>query len=265
MARPRKTGLEYFPLDVTAGIDDEIELLEAKFGLEGFAIYIKLLQSIYKNGYYINWTEKEQLLFIKRVNVTENIVNNTIDACLQWKLFNKRLFEEFNILTSHGIQQRFLFAIGRRKGVDIEKSYLLLSKKEINESKVQINLIDTLVKEDVENEHEELCQELEEYDQQLNEDFKIVASAYQENIGLLSSTVMQEINNYLESKVEADLIVEAIKIACMKNVRNMSYVKGILEKLITKGIYTLEAYKASKVEANNNSNESRYGDDDLPC
>ena len=148
LARPKKTGLEYFPLDVTAGMNDEVELIEAKYGLEGFAIFIKLLQAIYKNGYYINWTEKEQLLFIKRVNVTETLVNDVITTCLQWKLFDKQLFDEYQILTSHGIQQRFLFAIGRRTSVEMEEKYLLLSEKEVSATKTLVNVTKTQVNVD---------------------------------------------------------------------------------------------------------------------
>ncbi|ADZ82531.1 DUF4373 domain-containing protein [Cellulosilyticum lentocellum] len=145
MARPKKIGIDYFPLDVTAGIDDEIELLEAKFGLVGFAIFIKLLQAIYKNGYYSNWTEKEQLLFVKRVNVEGTLVNDVINTCLQWKLFNSNLFEQYQILTSHGIQQRFLLAVGRRVSVELDEKYILLSEKEISETKTIVNVTKTTV------------------------------------------------------------------------------------------------------------------------
>ncbi len=64
MARPLKIGLDYFPLDVS--FDDNIELLEAEEGLEGFAILIKLWQKIYSNGYYIEWNDDCLLLFCKK-------------------------------------------------------------------------------------------------------------------------------------------------------------------------------------------------------
>ena len=40
-----KSGIDYFPLDVT--LNDKFELIEAEFGLIGFAVVIKLLQKIY--------------------------------------------------------------------------------------------------------------------------------------------------------------------------------------------------------------------------
>ena len=38
-------GITYFPLDVH--MDDNIELIEAEFGLTGFAVIVKLYQKIY--------------------------------------------------------------------------------------------------------------------------------------------------------------------------------------------------------------------------
>jgi hypothetical protein len=132
MARPKREGLDYFPLDVNAGIDDEIELVEAEYGLEGFAIFIKLLQKIYKTNYYIMWTEKEKLQFSKRVNVDINRVNVIIMSCLKWGLFNKSLYDTYKILTSKGIQKRFLLAIDRRTSYEFYREYLLLSENEVN-------------------------------------------------------------------------------------------------------------------------------------
>lgn len=46
MARPQKEGLDYFPLDTDIAEDEKILYLEAETGLEGFAIYVKLLSTI---------------------------------------------------------------------------------------------------------------------------------------------------------------------------------------------------------------------------
>jgi hypothetical protein len=58
MARPKKQGLEYFPLDVT--MDDKVQLIEAKHGIIGFGILIKMYQKIYSEGYYYSWEEEQQ-------------------------------------------------------------------------------------------------------------------------------------------------------------------------------------------------------------
>ena len=57
MARPRKIGLDYFALDCRD--NEKIKLIQAEFGLKGFAIVVKLLQKIYGElGYYCEWDEE---------------------------------------------------------------------------------------------------------------------------------------------------------------------------------------------------------------
>jgi hypothetical protein len=136
MSRPIKQGLDYFPLDVD--MDEKTELIEAKHGIIGFGILIKLFQKIYKEGYYIKWNEESLLLFSKRINVDKNLVNAIIKDCFQYNLLDETLFNEQNILTSHGIQKRYLNAVDRRKVVELIKKYVIVN---INEVNVNINWI----------------------------------------------------------------------------------------------------------------------------
>lgn len=132
MARPQKNGLDYFPLDVDIDQDDKIALIESQYGIEGFGIVIKLLMKIYKTSYFYEWTEREQLLFSKRVNVDINRVNVIINDCIKWGLFSNDVFISYKILTSKGIQKRYLEAVGRRQKVEMYKEYLLLDNEIIN-------------------------------------------------------------------------------------------------------------------------------------
>lgn len=135
MARPRKDGLDYFPLDVDIDSDDKFQLLEAEHGVKGFGIVVKLLARIYKNGYYTKWTEAEQLLFSKRVSVDRNEVIACINSAIKWDIFDKTTFERYGILTSRGIQKRFLFVFKRREGKD-KLPYWLLSDVSTKETPV---------------------------------------------------------------------------------------------------------------------------------
>lgn len=125
MARPQKQGLSYFPLDVDIDQDDKVALIEASHGQLGFAVIIKLLMKIYKEGYFYEWTEKEQLLFSKRTNINIDDLNIIIGDCVKWGLFDNRLFEKYHILTSQGIQKRFFDACNRKKDLQIIDDYLL--------------------------------------------------------------------------------------------------------------------------------------------
>ncbi|MEY7998636.1 DUF4373 domain-containing protein [Clostridium sp. Mt-5] len=153
MARPQKEGLEYFPLDVDMDQDDKVALIEAQHGLVGFGVVIKLLMKIYKHGYFYEWTEKQQLLFSKRVNVDINSLNVIINDCIKWDLFDKKVFETCKVLTSKGIQKRYLEAVGRRQKVKIYKEYLLLDNETINVYKnlviVDINSNNEVVNADI--------------------------------------------------------------------------------------------------------------------
>ena len=69
MARPRKVGLDYFPFECQN--DERIRLIQAEYGLKGFAIVVKLLQKIYGEfGYYCEWDEERSLLFASEKNNT---------------------------------------------------------------------------------------------------------------------------------------------------------------------------------------------------
>jgi len=126
MARPQKIGLDYFPLDVYVDQDDKIVLVEAQHGVVGFGVIIKILMKIYSEGYFYNWNEKEQILFSKRVNVDINTLNNIINDCIKWGVFDSKLFNKYKILTSNGIQIRYFEAASRRQTVEVTKEYLLV-------------------------------------------------------------------------------------------------------------------------------------------
>ena len=125
-----KRGIDYFPLDVV--LDDKFELIEAEYGLMGFGVVVKLLQKIYGGqGYYIEWNDEVALLFARKNGVGGNVVSEIIAASIKRGIFDKALYERYSVLTSAGIQRRYLEAVSRRKGVELDKRYLLLSIPEI--------------------------------------------------------------------------------------------------------------------------------------
>lgn len=140
MARPLKEGLDYFPLDVDIDQDDKIAMIEALHGAEGFAVVIKLLMKIYKEGYVYEWTKREQVLFSRRVNVDINSVEVIVNDCINEGLFNKNLYEQYNVLTSKGIQSRYLEAVKRRKEVNFCAKYFLITdvKSIVGSNKIDV-------------------------------------------------------------------------------------------------------------------------------
>lgn len=120
-----KSGLDYFPLDVH--LDEKFELIEAEFGLTGFAVVVKLLQRIYgQQGYYCEWTKEVALLFGRACGLGGNVVSEIVEAAIRRGIFDKALYDRYHILTSAGIQKRYLEAVSRRKSASVEERYLLL-------------------------------------------------------------------------------------------------------------------------------------------
>lgn len=124
------SGIPFFPLDVH--LDDKFELIEAEYGLKGFAVVVKLLQKIYGGqGYYCEWTSDVELLFAKSIGLGGSSVSEIVAASIKRGIFDSHLFEEYHILTSKGIQKRCFEAYARRKKIEIEKRYLLVDVTQI--------------------------------------------------------------------------------------------------------------------------------------
>ncbi len=64
------------------------------------------------------------MLFAKRNSTGGNAVSEIVEASIKRGIFDKDMFERYGILTSKGIQLRYLKAVDRRKQVKIKKQYL---------------------------------------------------------------------------------------------------------------------------------------------
>lgn len=123
-------------------MDDSIEYIEAECGLIGFAILIKLYQKIYGDkGFYAKWNEKKAALFCKREGCTQEQLYKVLDIALAEGIFSDEKYKEFGILTSAGIQRRYLAIVGENRRSDIitedEEGFLIgkSNKKEFSGGK----------------------------------------------------------------------------------------------------------------------------------
>lgn len=116
MARPTAKGVEYFPLNVNFINDLKVRKLLLSCGAEAIAVLIYLLSTIYKDeGYYVEIHEDEIDLIALDVNVTPEFVLEVINKACEVRFFDVNLYNNFNILTSKGIQERYLKITERRK------------------------------------------------------------------------------------------------------------------------------------------------------
>lgn len=256
MARPLKNGVDYFPLDTV--LDTKFELIEAEFGLTGFAVVVKLLQKIYReNGYYCEWTKEVALLFSKQVNEGYNAVSEIVSASVKRGIFDKDLFHKYGILTSTGIQKRYFEAVNRRAQIVVKKEYLLVSDTQIREN-VNINFenVDNNSK-NVDNNTQTKLNKTKLNEIKQKERVAVVVKAYQDNIGFVSPAVYEKISAWLDD-VDESLIVYAIEQAVLNNKATWAYINGILNNHFKSGRKTrAEAERALK-ESPKEEKKSRY-------
>lgn len=121
MARPRKTGLDYFPFDVDFFSNKKIKILRARYGADGVAIYIFLLCEIYRNGYYIVWDNDYKYVISDELNLSDGLIEQVLTFLVERSLLNSILLDSDTILTSPGIQKRYQEAVKKRVSKSTEK------------------------------------------------------------------------------------------------------------------------------------------------
>lgn len=259
MARPQKTGIDYFPLDVD--MDDKVKLIDAKFGVAGFGILIKLWQIIYDNGYYIEWTEKELLLYKNRINADINLINDVINECLKWGIFNAELYELYSILTSSGIQKRYFEATKRRTEVTLINELILVPlPNNYKPTLVFVNINPVNAYNNSKN-ADSSTQSKVKYSKVYNNNSSSSSSSragnvfqfYQENLGLISPFQTEILNSYIDDGLSPEVIIEAMKDSIGTD-NKWKYLNSILNRCIEQQIYTFEQYEAAKVEHENKRN-----------
>ena len=117
MARPYKTGLDYFSFDVDFFEDEKITAISIEFGIAGEIIAIRLLCAIYRNGYYAKWDTPLKMKIAKSSGIKPEVIDEVVQKLVQWGFFDGSMFETYGILTSAGIQKRYLESTKRRFGV----------------------------------------------------------------------------------------------------------------------------------------------------
>ena len=142
MARPTKQGIDFFSLDCNN--DSKLELYIAEAGIESFGILISLWQMIYRDqGYYVKYNDDLVLLLRKHTLSSTITIEDAINKAINRDLFSKKHFENHGILTSSGIQKRYLDAAKRKKSINIDDKVIMVDINDyINPDNVNINLVD---------------------------------------------------------------------------------------------------------------------------
>lgn len=124
MARPVKQGLDYFPHDTDASMDEKIEGIEALFGLEGYAIFFKLCERIYRtaDGELDISDAETRKIYARNMHISLKKFDTIVESLVKRELFDAELFQKTARLSSGGIK--------KRRGRVINKRLLMSEKYE---------------------------------------------------------------------------------------------------------------------------------------
>lgn len=258
-------GINYFPLNVH--LDDKFELIEAEFGLKGFAIVVKLFQKIYgQQGYYCEWTEDVALLFGKNVGLGGDAVSEIVRAAIKRGIFDSELYDKYQILTSRGIQERYFEAVSRRKEVEVRKEYLLIKVDQIYKNVRILNENVNISSKNVNISEQKKVEESKVKEKKVEErelprlPARIV-KLYENNIAPLTPITLQGLDDWLNAMSE-DVVEYAISEAVKNNKRNYKYIEAILRNHFNAGRTTLAEVQSAKRAYKGNENELSINRDD---
>lgn len=132
MSRPNKTGLSYFPMDVDLFQDIRIRKLIKYQSGKAITVYALLLCLIYQRGYYMRWDEELPFIISEQTGFEEAYILEVIRSCMTLGLFSKKLYDDEQIITSKGIQERYLYICKLlKRRVSITEYLLIDEEKEL--------------------------------------------------------------------------------------------------------------------------------------
>ncbi|MFQ9342356.1 MAG: Lin1244/Lin1753 domain-containing protein [Enterococcus gallinarum] len=241
MARPTKKGLDYFPLDVDFLSDLKVRRIIKACGKEAVHILVALLANIYRDeGYYVLWDDDLAFLVADEVGTKEGTVEELVKKAVQVKFFDKDIFDKYSVLTSKGIQSRYILATKERKKVELEYKYLLTN--EVNRSNISINGRNNSVNQG----NNQQSKEKESKEKEIKEDATASESASLETFQKLwffpNVVQVDDLLNLVDIYGD-ELVNAAIKLAGSKDVpknRAISFLTASLQEWADANVKTIE-------------------------
>lgn len=95
MARPKKSGVDFFPHDVNATGKKTVYTLESMFGNDGYAFWFKLLETLgAQEGLYFDCSRPADWLFlVAKMKVTSEIAEKILGTLAQLEAIDPQLWE----------------------------------------------------------------------------------------------------------------------------------------------------------------------------
>ncbi|EHG28416.1 Lin1244/Lin1753 domain-containing protein [Enterococcus saccharolyticus] len=268
MARPTKKGLDYFPLDVDFLSDLKVRRIIKACGKEAVHILVALLANIYRDeGYYVLWDDDLAFLVADEVGTKEGTVEELVKKAVQVKFFDKDIFDKYSVLTSKGIQSRYILATKERKKVELEYKYLLTN--EVNRSNISINGRNNSVNQG----NNQQSKEKESKEKEIKEDATASESASLETfqkLWLFPNVIQVDDLLNLVDIYGDELVNAAIKLAGSKDVpknRAISFLTASLQEWADANVKTIEQareYQRTRGAKKQSYNQKPIREEQLP-
>lgn len=196
MGRKLKQGLNYFPFDVSFFSDIKVRKLIKYQGGESITVYTCLLCNIYENGYYIQWDSELPFIISEITGYEEDYISEVIKSCLKIDLFSEKIYQEFGVLTSVGIQNRYEFICKQAKRKSEIKLFNLLISEDtpIYSEEINDNSEDTPINSG--KSAQSKVKEIKENKSKVNEEEKFPPSTTKEILSSRKIVIEQWAMNY---------------------------------------------------------------------
>lgn len=137
MARIKKTGLDYFPLDTQFVNNRTVRRIMKHRGDAALAVLINIYCAIYSGqGYYVEASDVfYEDLADNLFTLDTDDVRQIVGLALEYGMFHQGLYSRYGILTSEGIQRQYLFSAKRRSTVRMDGRFCLLPPEELPSAK----------------------------------------------------------------------------------------------------------------------------------
>lgn len=237
MARPKAKGVEYFPLDVGFLSDLKIRKIMLSCGASSIAVLIYIFAAIYRDeGYFMNVKDDDIALIALDTNLDTDYVKNVINRACEVGLFSFRIYDNFRVLTSEGIQNRYLKITERRKSVKINADInlvnvdMMYTETRVNVAETIVNVAETPVNvykstQSKVKESKVKVKESKEKNTVIQND---VFSTWLNTFGDISSFIKETLETLTE-EYGPEQVVEAIEITHDRGKTSIKYVEGVLK------------------------------------
>lgn len=229
----------YFPHFCNARHDRKIKRLRKELGLEGYGIFFMLLE-VLREQTDLRYPIDDIDLLADELGASEQKVRVVICNYQLFKIettdneemfFSPKLIsylqpyfkmrEQRRIAGQKSAQARKLSS---QNSTDVQRSFngrsTVDEQSKVKESKVKEIKVDVVTPE----------------------------KFYQDNFGLITEFIAEDIKNYIDDDIEEALIIRSMEMALKNNVRTWNYASAILKHCLSRDIKTLQQYEAHELE-----------------